>query len=55
MKEKSKQNNFFNLQENNWENHYFDMPESDDVIKPDTIPETIIHPVNTSRIKRLVF
>jgi len=27
MKEKSKQNNFFNLQENNWENHYFDMPE----------------------------
>lgn len=35
--------------------NYFDMPESDDVIKPDTIPETIIHPVNTSRIKRLVF
>lgn len=34
---------------------YFEMPDTDEEIKEDTIPEVLIHPVNTTRIKKLVF
>lgn len=34
---------------------YFYMPDNDEDIKDDTIPEILIHPVNTTRIKKLSF